>query len=236
MDLSTRLRTAIDALGQTQSWVAARANLPEETISRIVTRDTKNPQVGTLLKLAPVLGVTVGWLVGEKSAPLTDPESKTLADAIEILRGRLGGMTLDARAVPNAVPVAKSPAATRQRKRGGALESWPELLALPDGEIPREYAEGGASWIFRAVGDSMIGNGILAGDHLYVRAVENLRQAIGDIVVCRVSGRLFAKRMEIAENHIRLASANDRYEPMRIDETADDFAVLGVVIGRAGGL
>lgn len=236
MDLATRLRTAIDALGQTQSWVAARANLPEETISRIVTRNSKNPQVGTLLKLAPVLGVTVGWLVGEKSAPLTEFESRTLAEAIQILRSRLSGNALDPRSAPNAVPVAKSPAATRQQKHGGALENWPDLLTLPVREIPSEYAARGATWICRAVGDSMIGSGILSGDRLYVRAVDDLRQAIGDIAVCRVSGTLFVKRLEIAENQIWLASANDAYETMRIDETADDFAVLGVVIGRQGDL
>src|SRR5689334_19672855 len=89
VDLSARLRTAIAALGYTQSWVALRANVPEETISRLVTGDTKNPQIGTLMKIAPVLGVTVGWLLGEATAPFTSAEAEVLARAIEILRGRI---------------------------------------------------------------------------------------------------------------------------------------------------
>src|SRR6185436_1458487 len=90
MDLATRLRQAIDATGETQSRLAARADLPEETISRIVTGQSRNPQVGTLMKIAPVVGVTVGWLLGERGAAVSAGEAQTIAAAIEILR-RLSG-------------------------------------------------------------------------------------------------------------------------------------------------
>ncbi|HEX8173164.1 MAG TPA: S24 family peptidase [Thermoanaerobaculia bacterium] len=228
MDLAARLRTAIDALGQTQSWVAARSEVPEETISRIVTRETKNPQVGTLMKLAPVLGVTVGWLLGEKTAPLSDAESRAIAAALEIIRTRLGGGSIDARRAPNAVPLARAGGART------ANASWPELSDVAEDEIPREYATRGAKWIFRADGDSMTGCGIIAGDRLYVREIHDLRQAIGDVVICRLAGATFSKRLIIAGSRVQLASANERYEPIAVDEKHDAFDVFGIVVGRAG--
>jgi transcriptional regulator with XRE-family HTH domain len=225
MDLAARLRSAIEAIGQTQSWVAARSNVPEETISRIVTRETKNPQVGTLMKLAPVLGVTVGWLLGEKNAAFSDDEARTLARAIDILRGRLQGTAIDPRERPNALAVAK----TR-----GADRDWEELASLPVADIPRDFAMRGAKWVVRARGDSMSGRGIRDGDLLYVRPVADVRHAIGEIVVGLVAGALFAKRLEIAADRIKLVSENERYEPMLVDEISDEFALLGIVVGRAG--
>ncbi|HEY0142546.1 MAG TPA: XRE family transcriptional regulator [Thermoanaerobaculia bacterium] len=211
IDLAARVRKAIEATGETQAAVAARANLPVETVGRIVTRETRNPQVSTLMKLAPVLGVSVGWLLGETTAALTPWESHTLSEAIDILRSRLIGVPHDPRQSPNATP-------------------------LPAGEIPREFAEQGATLVFRAEGDSMNGCGILPGDHLFVRPLEDLRQALGDVVICRVAKALYVKRLAVDETHIRLLSENESYGAIIVDETADDFALVGVVIARAGAL
>lgn len=202
---------AIEAIGETQVSVAARANLPVETVGRIVTRETRNPQVSTLLKLAPVLGVSVGWLLGETTASLTPWESHTLSEAIDILRSRLIGLPLDARQSPNATP-------------------------LPSGEIPREFADSGATLLFRATGDSMTACGILPGDRLFARPATDVRQAIDDIVICRLAKNLYAKRLTVDETHIRLVSENESYGPIIVDEQADDFALIGVVLGRAGAL
>jgi SOS-response transcriptional repressor LexA len=228
MDLAARLRAAINALGQTQSWVAGRANVPEETVSRIVTRETKNPQIGTLLKLAPVLGVTVAWLVGEKTAPFTESEARSLAHAMEILRGRLRGGAVDAREEPNATPIARATGARPPR-----ADAWPELHGVREDDIPRESAARGARWIFRAEGESMSGRGILHGDRLYVRETADVRQAMGDVVVCRLAGSLYAKRLEFAGT-IELVSENDRYERIVVNEKSEEFALFGIVVGRAG--
>lgn len=211
IDLAARVRMAIEARGETQASVAARASLPVETIGRIVTRETRNPQVATLMKLAPVLGVSVGWLLGETTAALTPWETHTLGEAIDILRSRLIGLPHDPRQSPNATP-------------------------LPAGEIPREFAANGATLIFRATGDSMTGCGILGGDLLFVRPVEDVRQALGDVVVCRLAKALYVKRLAVDETHIRLVSENESYGAIVVDEGADDFALVGVVIARAGAL
>jgi SOS-response transcriptional repressor LexA len=229
VDLSSRLRAAIAALGYTQSWVAVRSNVPEETISRIVTGDTKNPQVGTLLKIAPVLGVTVGWLLGERTAPLTSAEATIIARAIEILKTRIDGGSGEAK--PNAVAVARAPEA-----RIANAEVWPEILALPEAPVPREAAMRGATVIFRAEGDAMRACGILAGDRLFVRPVDDVRQAIDEIVVCRFAGDWHARRLTIAGDRIHLVSGNEHDAPITVDEKSGDFVLFGIVVARAGEL
>jgi len=207
MDLATRLRLAIDATGEKQSWVAARANVPEETISRIVTGQSRNPQVGTLMKIAPVVGVTVGWLLGERGAAVSGSEAKTIAATIEILR------------------------------RLTATAGEPDTNAMPVGRgehhIPAEFASRGARWVFRATGDSMIGAGIRDGDRLFVREVRDVRQAIGHVAVCRVGGGVYAKRLDMARDRIMLVSEHDGVEPLIVRDESE-FALLGIVVGRSG--
>lgn len=227
MDLATRLRQAIDASGEKQSSVAVRANVPEETISRIVTGQSRNPQIGTLLKIAPVVGVTVGWLLGERGAAVSAAEAQTIGAAIEILR-RLSGTA--AEPGPNATPIGR--ADSRQTRRG-SLDAWPDLVTMPQHDIPGEFASRGARWVFRASGDSMLGAGIRDGDRLYVREVRDVRQAIGHIAVCRLGGGVYAKRLDIARDRIKLVSDDDTVEPLIVRDESE-FALFGIVVGRSG--
>jgi transcriptional regulator with XRE-family HTH domain len=227
MDLATRLRQAIDATGRKQSWVAARANVPEETISRIVTGQSRNPQIATLMKIAPVVGVSVGWLLDERGAAVSAGDARTITAAIDVLRGLVG--TSHA-AVPNAVPIGR--ADSRQSRRA-AIDAWPDLVTLPQRDIPAEFASRGAKWVFRATDESLSGCGIREGDALYVREMRDVRQAIGHIVICRVAGAAFAKRLDIAGSAIELASANVGYESLIVRDESE-FALFGVVVGRSG--
>ena len=209
MDLATRLSQAIDATGEKQSWVAARANVPEETISRIVTGQSQNPQIGTLMKIAPVVGVTVGWLLGERGAAVSAAEAETIAATIEILR-RLTG-TID-EPEPNAIPIGRG-----------------------EHSIPGEFASRGARRVFRATGESMLRSGIRDGDRLYVRDVHDVRQAIGHLAVCRIGGGVYAKRLDIVGDRITLVSDNDAVEALIVRDESE-FELLGIVVGRAGEL
>lgn len=206
MDLPSRLRAAIVAKGLTQSALAMRANVPEETLSRIMSGGTKYPRIDTVLKLASVLNVTVGWLVDEHTAPFTQAESEVLARAMEILQSRIRTQRADVQS--NVEPIARPP-------------------------IPREYAARGATLVFRAHGDSMRDAGIVNGDRLYVRPVGDVRQAIDEVVVCRVDSDLYVRRLKIDGRRIRLVSANGA---VLVDEKSGGFALLGIVIGRAGEL
>jgi SOS-response transcriptional repressor LexA len=207
MDLSNRLRSAIVAMGLTQSAIAARARVPEDTLSRIITGETKDPRITTLVKLASVLNVTVGWLLGENTAPLTNAESEVLARAMEILEGRIRGRRFDVQ--PNAVAITRT-------------------------AVPRGYAVRGATLVFQAQGDSMRESGIVDGDRLFVRPIRDVRQAIDEIVVCRVAGDLHVRRLTIVHGRVHLVTDNSRYEPIVVDEK--EFTLVGTVVGRAGEL
>lgn len=84
MTLAERLRSAIEARGVKQSWLAAEAGIPEETLSRIVTGVTANPKVETLAKIARVLGETVSALIGEPGYHVPESDRKML-DALHTL-------------------------------------------------------------------------------------------------------------------------------------------------------
>src|SRR5215213_9080983 len=66
MDIATRLRELLEQRGLSQTRAAELAGLPNETVNRIVRGTTKDPGVSTMLKIAHGLGVTLGWLAGEK--------------------------------------------------------------------------------------------------------------------------------------------------------------------------
>lgn len=203
--LAGRLRSAIVAMGLTQQAAAKRANVPEETLSRIVTGETKDPRIMTVVKLAAALNVTVGWLLGEKTAPFTNAESEALARAFEILEGRIRGRLLDLQ--PNAVAIAHT-------------------------AVPRGYAARGAKLVYQAQGDSMRESGIVDGDRLFVRPVSDVRQAIDEIVVCRVGGELHVRRLAMMHARVHLITGNSRCAPIVVDES--EFALVGTVVGRAG--
>jgi SOS-response transcriptional repressor LexA len=96
------------------------------------------------------------------------------------------------------------------------------------------FSGGDVRMIARAHGNSMIEAGITDGDYLFVsEAGEEL--SVGKVILCRVAGELYAKRLLLEHGKRLLASANRRYNLIRVDPK-DEFRMLGVVIGRAGEL
>ncbi len=80
----------------------------------------------------------------------------------------------------------------------------------------------------------MRASGVVDGDRLFVRPIADVRQAIDNLVVCRVAGDLHVRRLAIVHGRVHLVIDNNRYEPMVIDEK--EFALVGAVVGRAGEL
>lgn len=91
----------------------------------------------------------------------------------------------------------------------------PEVTArrVLDAEIPPALAARGASLVYEASGDSMVHAGIADGDLLFVRPVDDPREAAGRIVVCR-AGESESVRV-FAPDH-------------------DGVELIGIVLGRAG--
>jgi repressor LexA len=82
----------------------------------------------------------------------------------------------------------------------------------------------------RVVGESMIEDGILDGDYVFVKKVPTALR--GDIVVAMIEGEATVKRFYPEPDVIRFQPANARMEPIYVQKR--DFRsvdILGVVIG-----
>jgi len=110
-------------------------------------------------------------------------------------------------------------------------ESFGERREEREVDIPQRFAELGATLVFRAEGESMIGEHIAHGDLLYVREVADPRNARNRVVLCIVSGSPYVKRLELATRRIRLVSANERFAPMAFDENSVEWSLIGIVVG-----
>lgn len=242
IDISARLRQLLEQRGLTQTRVAELAGVPIETVNRIVKGVTKNPGVHTLAKLAGALDVTVGWFLGEKGFEFT-PERRGelrrfLGWAEELLKVTQPDNTELQAPNASAVVLGRKPA-HRVQRHGRATpvsatdwrESFGDRLEEREVEIPEQFAQRGATLIFRAEGESMIGEHIADGDLLYVVEEPDPRRARGRIVVCVVSGSPYVKRLELTAGKIRLVSANERFPPMVFDEDHVEWSLVGIVVG-----
>jgi repressor LexA len=97
-------------------------------------------------------------------------------------------------------------------------------------EVPELLAAGGADFLLRVKGDSMIQAGILDGDYVVVRKQQDARK--GDVVVARAGedespDEATVKRFFRENGRVRLQPENDALEPIY----AQHVQILGKVIG-----
>jgi repressor LexA len=97
-------------------------------------------------------------------------------------------------------------------------------------EVPELLAAGGADFLLRVKGDSMIQAGILEGDYVVVRKQQDARN--GDIVVALAgedesADEATVKRFFRENGSVRLQPENDALEPI----FAQHVQILGKVIG-----
>jgi repressor LexA len=82
----------------------------------------------------------------------------------------------------------------------------------------------------RVQGDSMIGDGILPGDYIFVR--KQLNADDGDIVVAMIDDEATVKRVYFEGDRVRFQPSNPRMAPIYVRE--EDFRstmILGIVVG-----
>jgi repressor LexA len=97
-------------------------------------------------------------------------------------------------------------------------------------EVPELLAAGGADFLLRVKGDSMIQAGILDGDYVVVRKQQDARN--GDVVVALAgedesADEATVKRFFRENGRVRLQPENDALEPIY----ASHVQILGKVIG-----
>lgn len=94
------------------------------------------------------------------------------------------------------------------------------VLGVPKGNV----------FALRVVGDSMIDDGILDGDLIFVRRQSHAEA--GNIVVVEIDNEATVKRFYPEADRIRLQPANPRMEPIYINKSqARRVAIAGVVVG-----
>ncbi|TMB11025.1 MAG: transcriptional repressor LexA [Deltaproteobacteria bacterium] len=82
----------------------------------------------------------------------------------------------------------------------------------------------------RVSGDSMIGDGILDGDYIFVR--KQLQAGPGEIVVAMIEDEATVKRFYPEGDRVRFQPSNPRLKPIYVSR--DDFRetqIIGVVVG-----
>jgi repressor LexA len=82
----------------------------------------------------------------------------------------------------------------------------------------------------KVTGDSMIGDGILDGDYIFVR--KQLQAAPGEIVVAMIEDEATVKRFYPEGDRIRFQPSNPRLKPIYVSrEEFRDTQIIGVVVG-----
>lgn len=105
-----------------------------------------------------------------------------------------------------------------------AEENWAGTLHIDSAMMPHNAPV----FALTVAGTSMIEDGILDGDYVFVRQQSNART--GDIVVAMVDGDATVKRFYREGGRIRLQPANSTMEPIWVDDSRQ-VDILGVVVG-----
>lgn len=96
--------------------------------------------------------------------------------------------------------------------------------------VPKYLLKGGFRYFALTVkGDSMIDAGILENDVLVCRSTKEARN--GQIVVAVVNGEATVKTFSQQKKSIELLPSNKNYSPIVIDESVEDFKVVGNLVG-----
>lgn len=96
-------------------------------------------------------------------------------------------------------------------------------------EVPSFMIKGpGPYFVLQVSGDSMIGECIQDGDYVIIRQQKTANQ--GDIVVAEIEDSATIKRFHKKRTHIELHSANEKYKPIIVNDSAQ-LRIAGVFCG-----
>jgi transcriptional regulator with XRE-family HTH domain len=221
--LAARLTAAIKASGKTLKEIGAEAGVNPEHVGRLARGEQDNPGIQVLSAIATAVNTTLGELLGLSFATSTEDERELLR-----FRGWIDSKLpkIDARQEPNATIVSTASSDGQSRVAEGS-EPADEINHPFDAKVHLQL---------RALGESMVGEGILPDDLLYaIPPVRNDPTSVLEkIIACRLGEGIFVKRLVTEHGRLYLRSGDPRYRPIRIDAKDTSFEVLGIVIGRVG--
>jgi repressor LexA len=194
-------------------------------------------EIGEALDIRSTNGVNDHLKALERKGYLTrDPVKSRALIPTEAARGALSGAAL-----AKGAKVLQFPVATRPGSRMvevpilGRVAAGQPILAqerIEDTVQVDSFLLGTNKKVYglKVQGDSMIGDGILPGDYVFVK--KQLNADDGEIVVAMIDDEATVKRMFREGKRIRFQPSNPRMAPIYVAE--EDFRstmILGVVVG-----
>jgi transcriptional regulator with XRE-family HTH domain len=216
MKIGQRLGRALQRAGKSQREVADRAKMEEATVSKIITGQTASPFFGTVEKIVRAAGLTWGELFDEPQMRLSETDARVSREFREVLDRVLDNDARQKRISRGQVSV------VRDAPRG----KHDDVEELADEEIPEEYQRVHANRVYRVLTDAMQ---ILEGSLLFARATQNEEAAEGEMVIYRLNGKLYLRRLDRRPARTILEATNPRYSPIRVDRKTDRFSLVAVV-------
>jgi repressor LexA len=108
---------------------------------------------------------------------------------------------------------------------GKAIEAVPQ----DDRFEFRDMFAGDDLYVLKVRGQSMIESHISDGDYVVVRKRDQADN--GERVVAMVEKAMTLKKFYKRKDHVRLEPANGTMDPILVDPTKQDVAILGVLVG-----
>lgn len=197
-ELSSVLKQRRKEMGLTLAQIADKMSVTEATVQRWESGNIKSIRHEKIGKLAEILNVSPAVLMG-----WTDNLSENYPD--------------------NFLPLPRM----KEWKVLGGTACGDPLYKEMDGETILAPADIDADYVFRCVGESMIGARILDGDIVFVKSgyVDN-----GQIAVVRIGEEYTLKRIYRGEDYLELRAENPTYPPKIIRGDQENAEIVGKAV------
>lgn len=193
-------------LGLTMDDIAQKIGVAKSTIQRYEKGQIQKIKLPVIESIASALSVNPDWLIGNTNdpTPILSFASRTFPDNIRSM-----------------------PRMKEWKVLGGTACGEPLYKELED-ESVLAPADIDADFVFRCVGDSMIGARILDGDTVFVKAGENVEN--GQIAVVRIGEEYTLKRVYRGPDYLELRSENPKYPPIVIRGEQENAEIVGKAV------
>lgn len=234
-----RLKKSLKVSNITQKDLAQHIGVSKTSINNYV--NGRIPDVTILYLLSSYLGISMEWLLTGKEyktsdlewiQELTEEDKEDLEVFLEFLKLRREKQEYKSPSTNYITPTNEPPiAATKEDPTiylpilGDAAAGIPiEIIEVYQGRVPVDGKHNKSnSFIIRARGDSMIGEGIHNGDLVIFKAQPTVEN--GEIALVNVNGEATIKKFYLHNGKCELHSANPLYPPM--EYCTGDITILG---------
>lgn len=196
--ISKRILEAILAKDISYGELSNITNIPKSALQRYATGQTEKIPIDRLQKIAAAVGTTPAYLMGWGDSASGFPDN-----------------------------IRPMPRMKEWKVLGGTACGEPLYKELED-ESVLAPADIDADFVFRCVGDSMIGARILDGDTVFVKAGMNVEN--GQIAVVRVGEEYTLKRVYRGPDYLELRSENPKYPPIVIRGEQENAEIVGKAV------